>query len=39
MFDSEGNRLKEGLDTLQGKIKETDNRYADAVLQFEEKLK
>jgi hypothetical protein len=35
MFDSEGNRLKEEIDTLQSKIREIDGRYADAVSQFE----
>lgn len=31
MFDSEGNRLKEEIETLQIKIKEMDYRYSEAV--------
>lgn len=34
MFDSEGNRLKEEIDTLQAKIKDLDSRYGEAVVQF-----
>ena len=39
MFDSEGNRLKEQIESLQIKIKELDYRYNEAVNGFEEKLK
>jgi hypothetical protein len=35
MFDSEGNRLKEEIDTLQAKIKDLDSRYGEAVSQYE----
>ena len=34
MFDSEGGRLKEEIETLQIKLKEAEARYAEAVGQY-----
>ena len=39
MLDSETNRLKEEIETLQAKMKDMDYRYGEAVSNFEEKLK
>ena len=39
MLDSETNRLKEEIETLQAKMKDMDYRYSEAVSNFEEKLK
>lgn len=39
MFDSEGSRLKEEIESLQFKIKDLDYRYSEAVSAHEEKLK
>ena len=39
MLDSETNRLREEIDTLQAKIKDMDYRYGEAVSSYEEKIK
>ena len=39
MLDSETNRLKEEIETLQAKMKDMDYRYSEAVSNFEDKLK
>ena len=39
MLDSETNRLREEIDTLQAKIKDLDYRYGQAVANYEDKIK
>ena len=39
MLDSETNRLREEIETLQAKIKDMDYRYGEAVQSYEEKIK
>ena len=39
MFDNQGNRLKEEIQSLQIKIKQIDYRYAEAMNNAEEKIK
>jgi formylmethanofuran dehydrogenase subunit E-like metal-binding protein len=39
MFDSEGSRLKEEIDSLVVKIRELEAKQAETIISYEEKLK